>query len=206
MPAGELGVLGDDLAVGVDHNPALAPLHLNRATDESEGHRVAVGIEADQEVLRHDPRIPGLEPERGLVRRREQVVPLGGEARNGPLMRRAVDPLIGDRHRPVEERVPEMNIVHELAAHQEVPLEGPSRPIPPCPSFERDRAGRAGDRSPSTARTLERWGPQTMPSPLGQHTVRGRSYRCSLVWPPKWSKARSWASRKVGSCSSRQAR
>jgi hypothetical protein len=34
-----------------------------------------------------------------------------------------------------------------------------------------------------------------LPSPFGRHTVRGRSYRCSGVRPPKCSKARSWASR-----------
>ena len=66
-------------------------------------HRVAVGIEAHREVLRHDARIGGFQPERGLVRR-------------------AVDPLIGDRHRPVEERFAQMDIIHEPAADQEVRL------------------------------------------------------------------------------------
>ena len=70
---GELLVLGHQAAAVGDPQPAPTPGHLHGLADEREGHRVAIGLEADEVVRRHAARLAGLEPERGLAGRHDQV-------------------------------------------------------------------------------------------------------------------------------------
>ena len=121
--AGEFLVLRDQVPAVGDVQPAAAPGDLDRLADEREGHRVAIGLEADEVILRHEPRLAGLEAKARLAAGGNQVEALLREAIDRALVGRAVDPDIGNLGLPLAELLAQILFVDEGAAGQEIALE-----------------------------------------------------------------------------------
>ena len=104
-----------------DVQPAAAPGDLDRLADEREGHRVAIGLEADEVVLGDDAAA-------GCASRRKpgwppvaiSVAALPREAVDRALVGRAVDPHVGDLGLPLAELLAQILLVDEGAAGQEI--------------------------------------------------------------------------------------
>ena len=94
---------------------AAPPGDLDRLADEREGHRVAIGLEADQVVVGDAPRLAGLQAEAGLAGGGDEVAPLAGEAVGRALVGGAVDPHVGDLGLPLAELLAEVLLVDEAS-------------------------------------------------------------------------------------------
>ena len=104
----------------------------------------------------------------------EQVAVLLGEAVDRPLVRRAVDPDIGDRGHPLGELLVEVDVIDELPAGQEVALEvlhagldlalglrpiGPAQPRLEAPVVGEGAEGGVPDDAPLLGALAHRAGP-----------------------------------------------
>jgi hypothetical protein len=125
MPPEEFIMLGDDLPLAADQDPPLAALDLHRSADESEGDRVPVGVQADEEVVGDDARVGRLQSEGRVVGDRDEVHALDGKPVDRALVGRPMEPLIRNRCHPYEELFPEMAVIDELATREEVVFDGP---------------------------------------------------------------------------------
>jgi hypothetical protein len=114
LQAFELSCLLEDL------QPALSPEDLHRLPHQGEGHRVTVGLEADQVVLGHDTRLPGLQPEAGVAGGRHEVALLGRKAIEGALVGGPMNAPVGDLSHQLAHLLLEIHVVDERAAGQEV--------------------------------------------------------------------------------------
>ena len=101
---------------------------------------------------------------------------------------------VGDASGPLIELRLKVSDVDEAPSRQEVALDVLDAGFDLALWSARDTADTPAARTPSAGQTPE--GRFQRPCLLCHwHTVRGRSYRCSRVSPPKCSKAASWASR-----------
>src|SRR5205807_8637872 len=67
IPTGELVMRGDEMPATGDVQATAAARDLDGLTDEREGHRVAIRLEADKVVLGDESRLAGLEAKAGLA-------------------------------------------------------------------------------------------------------------------------------------------
>src|SRR5262245_10402386 len=119
----QLLVLGYEAPAMGDLQAAAASGDVDGLPDEGEGHRVTIGLEADEVVLGHAPGLTGLEAERGLARGSDEMTSLADEAIRRAFVRGAVDPDIGDLALPLAELLAQVLLIDERAAREEVPLE-----------------------------------------------------------------------------------
>jgi hypothetical protein len=103
MLAEELGMLGHRGPAVQDSQPAVAAVDLHGLADQDEWHRVAVGVDADEPIVGDDTRQRRLQAKARLAPGGQQHGLLLREAVDGPLMRRPVNPYIGDRAHPLGE-------------------------------------------------------------------------------------------------------
>src|SRR3989442_893323 len=110
---------------GCAHSPARGrgAQDLDRLADERERHRIAIGLEADEIILGHDTRLPGLQAEAGVPGGVDQMALLLDEAINRALVRGAMDALIGDLGHPLPKLLVEVDVVDEPPPRQEVAAE-----------------------------------------------------------------------------------
>ena len=116
-------MLGDEAPAMGDVQAAAPPRDLDGLPDEREGHRVAIGLEADEVVLGDAPRLAGLQAEAGLAAGGDELALLAGEAVGGALVGGAVDPHVGDLGLPLAELLPQVLLVDEGPAREEIALE-----------------------------------------------------------------------------------
>ena len=86
VPAFELGVGGDDAAAMVNPNLVAASLNLDGVTDQRKGHRIAVRVEADEEVLGDDAHEASFELEARPGGARHEMDQFLCESIEGPLV------------------------------------------------------------------------------------------------------------------------
>jgi ATP dependent DNA ligase-like protein len=121
--AGQRLVVGDDGAAMADDQAVRAAGHLDRLANQRERHGVAIGLEADEVVLGHAPRLAGLEPEARLPRRGDQGLVFPREAIDRPLMGGAVHAHVGDVALPLAQLLQQVLIIDEGPTREEVALE-----------------------------------------------------------------------------------
>lgn len=115
--------MGGDLPIAMEEVHQVAPsLHLNPLTNEAEGDGVAVGRQAHEIILGHDPRHPRLLLEAALSGQRYQLPAFSLKPRDRGLMGRAVQATVGDGRRPFVELGLEVHHIDKCPPRQKVPL------------------------------------------------------------------------------------